>query len=152
MSIDLGEFRIVKRIDSTAPQLIDNLAVDPNNPNANTDDGLLLPAVQDHGLLLPAVRDHGLLLPAVKTDDGLLLPAVTDGTSNTFMFGEVVKPSLPADDEVLVAFEFGDKGADYSGSHVLYQDINIPTPAPAQLEKFLSDEPGRQLDDGLWLI
>ena len=81
-----------------------------------------------------------------------MLPTVTDGTSNTFMFGEVVKPSLPADDEVLVAFEFGDKGADYSGSHVLYQDINIPTPAPAQLEKFLSDEPGRQPDDGLWLI
>ena len=121
MSIDLGKFSIVKRINSTAPQLIDNLAVDPNNPNANT-------------------------------DDGLLLPAVKDGTSNTFMFGEVVKPSLPAVDEVLVAFEFGDKGADYSGSHVLYQDINIPTPAPAQLETFLSDEPGRQPDDGLWLI
>jgi hypothetical protein len=47
--------------------------VDPHNPN--TDDGLLLPAVQDDGLLLPAVQDDGLLLPAVQ-DDGLLLPAV----------------------------------------------------------------------------
>ena len=149
MSIDLGEFRIVKRIDSTAPQLIDNLAVDPNNPNANTDDGLLLPAVQDHSLLC-----FGSWSAATRSQDGRWSVAarVTDGTSNTFMFGEVVKPSLPADDEVLVAFEFGDKGADYSGSHVLYQDINIPTPAPAQLEKFLSDEPGRQPDDGLWLI
>ena len=84
----------------------DGLAVDPNNPNTEvdgrdfliwqrgnttpgpddnvvglpavqTDDGLLLPAVQDDGLLLPAVQDDGLLLPAVQ-DDGLLLPAVQD--------------------------------------------------------------------------
>lgn len=59
--------------------------VDPHNPNAQTDNGLLLPAVrfgdgrllpavQDEGLLLPAVQDDGLLLPAVQTDDGLLLP------------------------------------------------------------------------------
>jgi hypothetical protein len=76
----------------------DGLAVDPNNPNTEvdgrdfliwqrgnvtpgpddnvvdvpavqTDDGLLLPAVQDDGLLLPAVQDDGLLLPAVQTDE-----------------------------------------------------------------------------------
>lgn len=118
-----------------------------------TDNGLLLPAVQttDNGLLLPAVQktDNGLLLPAVRTGDGET--SIKDGTSNTLMLGEIL-PSLPADDEVLVAFEFGDKGADYSGSHILYQDINIPTYGPAQLEKFLSDEPGLPADNGLWLI
>ena len=35
------------------------------------DDNLGLPAVQtDNGLLLPAVQDHGLLLPAVRIGDG----------------------------------------------------------------------------------
>jgi hypothetical protein len=36
----------------------------PSLPLSSTDDGLLLPAVQDAGLLLPAVQpDYGLLLP-----------------------------------------------------------------------------------------
>jgi hypothetical protein len=49
----------------------DDLAVDPNNPNAGRTDGvfnLVLPSVP------LAVQDDGLLLPAVQTDDGLLLP------------------------------------------------------------------------------
>jgi prepilin-type processing-associated H-X9-DG protein len=92
MSVDHSEFTIVKLLDKATPRFdegheesitfvygkmetIDNLGVDPNNPNTpGPDDNAGLPAVQ-------------------KTDNGLLLPAVTDGTSNTFMFGEVVQPS-----------------------------------------------------------
>lgn len=73
-------------------ETFDDLAVDPNNPNTEVDgrdflywqrgnatpgpdDNVGVPAVQtDDGLLLPAVQDDGLLLPAVRTDDGLLLP------------------------------------------------------------------------------
>lgn len=48
--------------------------VDPHNPNADMDHGLLLPAVRlDDGLLLPAVQTEGMLLPAIQAD-GLLLP------------------------------------------------------------------------------
>ena len=56
------------------------------------------------------------------------LPSPTGRTDGVFT---VVLPSLPQPergDEVLVAFEHGDpQRADYSGSHVLYQDITIPT-------------------------
>ena len=89
-------------------QTFDDLAVDPNNPNAEvdgrdflawqrgnaTDDGLLLPAVKtDDGLLLPAVQDDGLLLPAVQ-DDGLLLPAVQIGGVSVAS-GDVMETTAP---------------------------------------------------------
>ena len=45
-------------------------------PAVQTDDGLLLPAVQDDGLLLPAVKDDGLLLPAVQTNDAFVFTAI----------------------------------------------------------------------------
>jgi hypothetical protein len=124
-------------------QTFDGLAVDPNNPNTDVDGRDFL--VWQRGL--PAVpTDDGLLLPAVRIDDGAA--SIKDGTSNTVMVGEVVKPSptgrtdgvftvvlpeLPTGDEVLVAFEFGDKrkGSDYSGTHVLYQDVFVPAGAVA---------------------
>ena len=62
----------------------------------------------------------------------LALPSPTGRTDGVFT---VVLPSLPeVGDEVLVAFEHGDpQRADYSGSHVLYQDIFIPPNAVEEL-------------------
>ena len=79
---------------------------------------------------------------------------------------DTTTPKQHADDEVLVVFEHGDlrKGADYSGSHILYQDVFVPTldagyatadqtaDQKAMLEKFLTDEPGRAPHDGLWFV
>ena len=117
MSIDLGELRIVKRVDATT-QPFGDLAVDPNNPNADQTPGALLfhfsaePTAQFSGEVFykpPAGRmDDGLLLPAVGVDDGEA--HIKDGTSNTLMLGEVFQPS--PEDEVLIAFEFGDKRGD----------------------------------------
>jgi hypothetical protein len=179
MPIDPNELRIVKRIDVATPIVIDDLAVDPNSPNTEVDGrdfliwqrGNTTPGPDDN-VGLPAVQtDNGLLLPAVKTDDGLLLPPVTDGTSNTFMFGEVVKPSLPADDEVLVAFEFGDvKSGDtfdfkeLTSEPTTAADGSIPTetlslnfdkwpigPIP-ETEGFTSEQPAPEAIKGGWYI
>jgi hypothetical protein len=60
MPADHHDLKIIKLVDATS------YAVDPNNPNAKTDDGLLL----------PAVRDHGLLLPAVQTDEAVTFTAI----------------------------------------------------------------------------
>ena len=154
-------------------------SVDPTNPNVDLrpmetpgpDDNVGLPAVQtDDGLLLPAVQDDGLLLPAVQTtaEHGSSHGTWVIQNSNAYTSPTVVPG--PDDDEVLIAFEYGDPHgvdsrsshtggvnvvmgdgsvrqtdtsavatlmdfdfpsssgrADYSGSHVLYQDVFIPT-------------------------
>jgi hypothetical protein len=154
MPVDHSEFKIIKLCDATTPLLFgDGLAVDPNNPNSEIDgrDFLIWQrgSATDDKVGLPAVQtDDGLLLPAVRMDDGEA--GIKDGTSNTVMIGEVVQPAptgrtdgvftvvlpgLPTGDEVLIAFESGDmrNGADYSGTHLLYQDVFVPT-APVAME------------------
>jgi hypothetical protein len=74
------------------------------------DDGLLLPAVQDHGLLLPAVQDDGLVLVTDADPKGAIAGIIIAATSDN---------------------NRSDDGADYSRSHLLYQDVMIPTPAVA---------------------
>jgi hypothetical protein len=71
----------------------ESLAVDPNNPNVEWPIGPT-----------PSVQDDGLLLPAVRTDDGEASPAGRNDGVFT-----VILPSLPVEDEVLIAFEFGDQ-------------------------------------------
>ena len=136
------------------------------------DDNVGLPAVQtDDGLLLPAVQDDGLLLPAVQTTTEHGSSNGTWVIQNSNHYTGPTVGSGPDDDEVLIAFEYGDPHgvdgrsshtggvnvvmgdgsvrqtdtsavatlmdfdfpsssgrADYSGSHALYQDIDIPTP------------------------
>ena len=135
MPIDQNEFRIVKRVDAATPQPIDDLAVDPNNPNVGSSGhtGGANFAMGDGSVrlnpssfqIISAGKDDGLLLPAVKTDDGEA--TIPDGTSNTVLFverygspdGEYVltavqhvsqpEASVPeTGDEVLIGFEFGD--------------------------------------------
>jgi hypothetical protein len=105
-----------------------DLAVDPNNPNTDGRD------------VLTWQRGD------VRLDDGEA--GIKDGTSNTLMIGEIVKPApagrtdgvfnsippaLPTEDEVLIAFEHGDvrAGDGYSGAHILYQDVVVPASAVA---------------------
>jgi len=96
MPIDQNEFRIVKRVDAATPQPIDDLAVDPNNPNVGSSGhtGGANFAMGDGSVrlnpssfqIISAGKDDGLLLPAVKTDDGEA--TIPDGTSNTVLFVE----------------------------------------------------------------
>lgn len=71
------ELKMSMRLDADSFFFTDDkhtAGVDPHNPNADMDHGLLLPAVRlDDGLLLPAVQTEGMLLPAIQAD-GLLLP------------------------------------------------------------------------------
>ena len=75
MPVDHHDLKIIKLVDATS------YAVDPNNPNARTDDGLLLPAVQDHGLLLPAVQtDEAVTFTAIAlAESGGNPDAMVDG-------------------------------------------------------------------------
>jgi hypothetical protein len=82
----------------------ESLAVDPNNPNGDLtpgpdDDVVDLPAVQtDDGLLLPAVQDDGLLLPAVPTGGVSVasgdVNGDTDALGDPVTFTLTVEPSL----------------------------------------------------------
>jgi hypothetical protein len=111
-------------------ETFDGLAVDPNNPNTDGRDFL--------------TWQRG----DVRIDGGEA--SIKDGTSNTLMVGEIVKPSptgrtdgvftsippaLPAEDQVLIAFEHGDvrAGDGYSGAHILYQDVVVPA-SPVAVE------------------
>jgi hypothetical protein len=86
----------------------DGLAVDPNNPNTEVDGrdfliwqrGSVTPGPDDNVVDVPAVQtDDGLLLPAVQ-DDGLLLPAVQTDEIQEWPIGPI--PSLEAETLTIV--------------------------------------------------
>jgi len=97
MPADHHDLKIVKLIDATS------YAVDPNNPNTRTDDGLLLPAVRDHGLLLPAVQtDEAVTFTAIAlAESGGNPDAMVDGRD--FLIWQRGGSPSPNDDGQLLA-------------------------------------------------
>ena len=109
------------------------LTVDPTNPNTEVDGrdfliwqrGYGTPGPDDNIVGVPAVQtDDGLLLPAVQDDSR----SSHSGGVNVLLGDGSVRSTDTSAVATLMGFDFpsSDASGDYAGSHLLYQDVFIP--------------------------
>ena len=151
-----GHVKVFMSVDNETYSML-HLASDVNITGDDADDGLLLPAVQDDGLFLPAVRiDDGEATIPDGTSNTVFfserygqagaiggvsvaggdLDGATDALGDPVTFTFTVSNPPPATGFLgfpggvrvasgdVNAVEMGDG---YAGSHVLYQDVFVPT-------------------------